>query len=165
MSSQEHTPDIHFMHITAKTLKQIIKLSDTLSPAHRQMVADNVVSIAQAHFSSNAWMRAIYADETPIGFILTHTGSEYEVGIDCPGVFLWRFMIAGPFQGKGYGKMALEKLIKHLKAMGVPVLYTSCDQGEDGPEGFYRKLGFTPTGGYYSDEIELVLNVETYTIP
>jgi diamine N-acetyltransferase len=153
-------PDIHFMRITATTMNEICKLSETLSPLHRKMVADNVRSIAEAHFSPSAWMRAIYADETPIGFIMTHTGSDYEDGIDCPGVFLWRFMIAGPFQGKGYGKCALERLIQHLRAMGIPQLYTSCGQGEGSPEDFYRKLGFTPTGGYYDDEIELVLDLE-----
>lgn len=92
----EITPDIHFMRITVTTMNQICDLSKTLSPAHRKMVADNVRSIAEAHFSESVWMRAIYADETPIGFIMTHTGSDYEDGIDCPGVFLWRFMIAGP---------------------------------------------------------------------
>ena len=155
----EPVPDIHFMRITATTLNQICDLSETLSPAQRQMVADNVRSIAEAHFSESVWMRGIYADQTPVGFIMTHTGSDYEDGIDCPGVFLWRFMIAGPYQGKGYGKLALLKLIQHLKAMGVPMLYTSCGLGKGSPEGFYRKLGFTPTGGHYGDEIELVLQL------
>ena len=157
-------PDIHFMRITATTMNQICDLSETLSPAHRKMVADNVRSIAEAHFSPSAWMRAVYADEAPIGFIMTHTGSDYEDGIDCPGVFLWRFMIAEPFQGKGYGKRALEKLIQQLKAMGIPRLYTSCGQGEGSPEGFYRKLGFVPTGNNYGHEIELVLNVTAYAL-
>jgi diamine N-acetyltransferase len=160
----EKTIDIHFMHITAATLNQICKLSETLSPTQRHMVADNVVSIAEAHFSDSAWFRAIYADDTPVGFIMTHTGSDYEDGIDCPGCFLWRFMIAGPYQSKGYGKLALEKLVQHLKAMGIPLLFTSCEQGEGSPEGFYRKLGFTPTGEYYGDQIELVLRVEPYII-
>ena len=157
-------PDIHFMRITAPTMNQICDLSETLSPAHRKMVADNVRSIAEAYFSPSAWMRAVYADDAPIGFILTHTGSDYEDGIDCPGVFLWRFMIAEPFQGKGYGKRALEKLIQQLKAMGIPRLYTSCGQGEGSPEGFYRKLGFIPTGDHYGHEIELVLNVDAYAM-
>ena len=163
--SVSSNPDIHFMRITAASLNQICALSETLSHAHRRMVADNVHSIARAHFSPSAWMRAIYADDTPIGFIMTHTGSDYEDGIDCPGVFLWRFMIAAPYQGKGYGKRALEKLIQHLKAMGIPLLYTSCGQGEGSPEDFYRKLGFTPTGDHYGDEIELVLTVEDYLLP
>jgi len=158
------TPDIHFRRITATTMDRICELSETLSPAQRTMVADNVRSIAQAHFSPSAWMRAIYAGDTPIGFIMTHTGPDHEDGFDCPGVFLWRFMIAGPYQGKGYGKRALETLIQHLKAMGIPLLYTSCEQGEGGPERFYRKLGFVPTGDRYDDEIELVLHLDSYPI-
>lgn len=157
-------PDIHFMRITATTMNRICDLSKTLPSAQRNMVADNVFSIAEAHFSPCAWMRAVYADDTPIGFIMTHTGSDYENGLDCPGVFLWRLMIARPFQGKGFGKLALEKLIEHLKAMGIPLLYTVCGQGEGSPEGFYRKLGFVPTGGLYGDEIELVLHLDSYPI-
>lgn len=141
-------------------MNTICKLSETLSPAHCRMVADNVWSIAEAHFSPSSWVRVIYADETPVGFIMTHTGSDYEDGIDCPGVFLWRLMVAAPYHGKEYGKAALLKLIEHLKAMGVLQLTTSCGQGEGSPEGFYRKLGFVPTGGKYDDEIELVLNLE-----
>jgi diamine N-acetyltransferase len=148
--------DIHFERITAKTVLPICKLSETLSPEQRTMVADNAVSIAQAHFSENVWMRAIYADETPVGFLMLHIGSDYWDGIDCPGVFLWRFMIAGSEQKKGYGKRAMELLFDHLKALGIPEVYTSCDRGDESPEKFYRKLGFTPTGEYYGEEIELI---------
>jgi hypothetical protein len=38
--------------------------------------------MVEAHFSENVWMRAIYSDETLIGFIKTHTRSNYEDGID-----------------------------------------------------------------------------------
>lgn len=92
MLPSESNPDIHFMRITATTLIQICELSETLPPPQHNMVADSVYSIAEASFSDSAWFRAIYADETPIGFIMTHTGSDYEDGIDCPGVFLWRFI-------------------------------------------------------------------------
>lgn len=153
-------PDIHFQRLTAKNVRAVCKLSETLPPSQRKMVADNALSIAQAHCSEHAWMRAIYAGDTPIGFVLLHIGSDYEDGIDCPGYFLWRLMIAGPYQGQGYGQTAMERLLAHLRAQGVPVLYTSCGLGEASPEGFYRKLGFTPTGEMYNDEIELVLKIE-----
>lgn len=51
----ESCPDIHFVRITAATVLDICQLSETLSPAHQGMVAGNAVSIAQAHFSENAW--------------------------------------------------------------------------------------------------------------
>lgn len=151
--------DIHFKRITAQSVIRICKLSETLTPAQRKMVSDNALSIAQAHFSEHAWMRAVYADDVPIGFILLHFGSDYEDGLDCPGAFLWRFMIAGPYQGKGYGEKAMTRLFTHLRAMGIPELYTSCGLGEASPEGFYKRLGFVRTGDFYDDEPELVLKL------
>jgi diamine N-acetyltransferase len=163
MEKQEHArPAIHFERITARTVRQICELSETLTPQQRKMVADNADSIALAHFSENAWMRAIYADHTPVGFLMLHIGSDYADGIDCPGVLLWRFMIAGPFQRKGYGRQAMEFLFAHLKALGVPELYASHGLGEASPEGFYRKLGFVPTGGMYGDEVELVCRIDSF---
>ena len=149
--------DIHFKRITAQTVISICQLSETLTPAQRKMVTDNATSIAQAHFSENCWLRAIYADETPIGFIMLHIGSDYDDGIDCPGVFLWRFMIAKPYQGLGYGRQAIDRLLDHLRAQGTPELYTCCGLGEASPEGFYKQLGFAPTGEWYGDEVELKL--------
>lgn len=148
---------IYFKRVTADTVLQICKLSETLSPVQRTMVADNSISIAQAHFSECAWFRAIYLDKKPIGFIMTHTGSDYDDGIDVPGIFLWRLMIAKEYQGSGYGKKAIELLVQHLKANGVNQLSTSCEVGDGSPEGFYRRLGFIPDGSMYGDEIGLIL--------
>ncbi len=152
-------PDIHFKRITAQTVIPICQLSETLPPAQRKMVTDNAISIAQAHFSESCWLRAIYADDTPIGFIMLHIGSDYDDGIDCPGVFLWRFMIAAPYQGLGYGRQAIDRLLDHLRAQGTPELYTCCGLGEASPEGFYKRLGFVPTGEWYGDEVELRLTL------
>ena len=37
-----------------------------------KFVAGNSYSIAEAYFSDHAWFRAIYADETPVGFLMLH---------------------------------------------------------------------------------------------
>jgi diamine N-acetyltransferase len=155
-TEMENSRKIHFKRITASTVAAICQLSETLSPVQRTMVTDNAKSIAQAHFSEKAWMRAINVEETPVGFIMLHFGSDYDDGIDCHGAFLWRLMIAGPHQGNGYGKQAVDFLVMHLKSQGYRELYTCCGQGEGSPEGFYRKYGFVSTGDYYGDEIELV---------
>ncbi len=157
--NQQPEPVIHFERITAVNVLDVCGLTATLTDGQRRSVADNAISIAQAHCSENAWMRAIYADETLVGFIMVHIGSDWRDGIDCPGVFLWRLMIAGMHQGHGFGQVAIACLADHLRALGIPRLYTSYHPGEEGPGGFYEKLGFVPTGEYYGDEPEVVLEL------
>lgn len=88
--------------ITGETVVEICELSDTLPEQQRKMVAPNAQSIAQAHFEEKAWFRAIYADDRPVGFIMLYDDPEG------PQYFLWRLMIAGPHQDKGYGRSAVE---------------------------------------------------------
>jgi len=140
--------------ITADTVRQICNLSDTLSDAQRKMVAPNAVSIAQAHFSKVAWFRAVYADEQPVGFIMLYDDPEKAE------YFLWRFMIAGPYQHMGFGKQAMELLFEYVRSRpDAGQLGVSCGEGEASPEEFYRKLGFRRTGEKEGDEIILRLEL------
>ena len=128
---------VSLREITEETLRPILRLSDTLQPPQSRMVAPNAVSIAQAHFNKYAWFRAIYAGETPVGFIMLYDNPEE------PVYFLWRLMIAAPHQGKGFGRRAVEQLIERVKTRpGATELLVSCHEGDGSPEGFYRKLGF-----------------------
>ena len=152
--------EVTLRRISARTVGDICDLSQTLSEEQRDKVANNAISIAQAHFSENAWFRAIYAGDTPVGFIMLHIGADHDDGIDCPGVFLWRLMIAGPHQGKGFGEKAIALVVRDLKARGIGELYTSYGLGAASPEGFYKRLGFKETGGMYDDEVEVMLKFD-----
>jgi diamine N-acetyltransferase len=153
---------VSLREITEKTLFPIINLSDTLAEPQKRMVAPNAVSIAQAHFSKYAWFRAIYADETPVGFLMVYIGPEDDEKPEegQPTVyFLWRLMVGGPYQGKGYGRRALEIVIDDLKQRGVSEFLVSCGEGEGSPEGFYRRLGFERNGKTYGEEVGLMLKL------
>ncbi len=127
--------------ITGETVTTICKLSDTLPEEQHKMVAPNAMSIAQAHFSDSAWFRAIYADETPIGFVMLWDDSQKA------DYFLWRFMIAAPHQRKGYGRCAIEQLVEYVKTRpNATELKASYVPMDGGPEAFYHKLGFEETG-------------------
>ena len=145
---------VSLREITEETVREVCNLSDTLTPPRKFMVAPNALSIAQAHFTDNAWFRAIYADETPVGFLMLYDDpqeAEY---------FLWRLMIAGPHHGKGFGRRAIGLLIDHVRTRpGATVLETSCGQGPGSPEGFYRKLGFERNGQVYGKEVGLSLTL------
>jgi diamine N-acetyltransferase len=143
---------VSLREITAETVKTIIKLSDTLSPPQQNMVAANAVSIAQAHFNQFAWFRAIYADETPVGFIMIYDNPEK------PRYFIWRLMVASPYQKMGFGRHAVEAVIEYVKSRpGAKELLVSCGEGKESPEGFYTRLGFTRTGEMWDEEIVMRL--------
>lgn len=157
---------IIFRDINSSNVLEIAYLTNSLSPEHRKMVADNGVSIAQGALATGAWMKGIYhydedtEDLTPVGFIMTHTGADFDAGLDVDGVFLWRFMIATPFQGRGFGKIALEKLMTTLAVTGVRELQTSAELGSGSPLAFYKKLGFKENGTYFGEEVGLTIKLE-----
>ncbi len=146
---------VSLREITSDTVRAICRLSDTLAEPYRYMVAPNAISIAQAHFEPRATFRAVYAGETPIGFIMWCPCSLLDELVDVPGYFLWRFMIAAPYRSNGWGRQALELLMEQLRALGAPELRTSCGQGAGSPEGFYLNLGFERDGKLYGDEVGL----------
>ncbi|NOK59094.1 MAG: GNAT family N-acetyltransferase [Chloroflexi bacterium AL-W] len=125
--------------ITKETVREILKLK--VAPSQESFVAPNAVSIAQAYFEDAAWFRAIYADETPIGFVMLYDDSAK------PEYMLWRFMIDARFQRYGFGRTALELIIAHVKTRpDATALFTSCVPGDGSPCPFYEKIGFVDTG-------------------
>ncbi len=150
--SMERDAVVSLREVTAETVGRICKLSDTLSADQQKMVAPNAYSIAQAHFEKHAWFRAVYADEVPVGFVMLYDDAQSD------SAYLWRFMIAGPHQGKGFGRRALELVferakerpnVREIKASYVPI------EGGAGP--FYRRLGFEPTGETEGEEVVIRL--------
>lgn len=133
--------------IKAETVREIIRL--VVTPEQQGFVAPNAVSIAQAHFTPWAWFRAIYADETPVGFVLLErSDSTHEYS-------LWRYMIAGEHQAKGYGQRARELVVEDIRSADPDAteLTTSWVPAPGGPEGFYLGFGFVPTGEIDEGEV------------
>lgn len=138
--------------VTAETVRVICNLRTTA--AQERFVAPNAVSIAQASFQPRAWFRAIYAGEDPVGFVMLDLEPEK------PEYSVWRFMIAEGHQGRGYGAAAIRLVIEHVRPMpGARELLLSYGPGEGSPEGFYRKLGFLPTGEVADGEIVMRLEL------
>jgi diamine N-acetyltransferase len=141
---------VSLREITGATLWSVLELK--VAPEQERFVANNAVSIAQAHFSDRAWFRAVYADDTPVGFVMLHDDPEQ------PEYFLWRLMVAAEHQGKGFGKRAVERLLDYVRTRpGAKELLVSYVPGDGCPEPFYRKLGFEPTGRVEGNEVVLRL--------
>ncbi len=142
---------ISLREITKDTLGPILRVK--VRPDQDQFVANNAVSIAQAHFHDDAWFRGIYKGDDPVGFVMLSVipeKAEY---------FLWRFLIGAEHQGKGYGRAAIELLIDHVRTLpDAKAFFLSHAKGEGGPGPFYEKLGFVYTGE--EEEGELLMKLE-----
>ena len=145
------TESVTLREITLATLRDVLNLD--VAPEQKSYVAPNAVSIAQAHFSPEAWFRAIYAGDTPVGFVmLSDKPDEAEY-------VLWRFMIDARHQGKGHGRAALEQIIAHVKTRpGAAALWTSHVPGPGNPGPFYESMGFRYTG--QEDDGELIMKLD-----
>ena len=111
------------------------------------------------------WYRAVYADDDPVGFVML----SWDVTPDPPVIigpwFLWKILIDERHQGRGYGREALQLVSDIVRATGAAELLTSCVPGDDGPEPFYRRLGFAPTGDH-DEKGEVILGLQlTVTEP
>ncbi|HKJ28021.1 MAG TPA: GNAT family N-acetyltransferase [Anaerolineales bacterium] len=139
--------EVTLQEITWDTQFGVLMLSETLTGPKRNFVASNAISLAQAHLSDQAWFRAIHAGHVPIGFVML------EIDEEKPQYYVWRFMIAEPYHGRGYGRKAMEAIKAHVRTLpNATELYLSYGQGEGSPEGFYKKLGFKETGEMDEDE-------------
>jgi diamine N-acetyltransferase len=119
-----------------------------VAPAQRGFVAPNAVSFAEAMFEPRAWFRAVVADDVPVGFVMVSVDEA------TPEYYLWRFMIDARYQGRGYGRAAIQRLIEHVRSLpNATELLVSYVPEPGGPEPFYRGLGFEPTGEMDDDEV------------
>ena len=137
--------------IDAANVRAITRLSVALH--QRAFVAPNAISLAQYAFAANAWTRAIYADDTPVGYVLLAD----EEG-EAHRYYLWRFMIDRRYQGMGFGEAAMGLIIEHVRSQPEAVgLATSYVPLAGGPGEFYHRLGFADTGHEDGGELETVL--------
>jgi diamine N-acetyltransferase len=107
------------------------------------------------------WFRAAYFGETPVGFVM--------LGDDVPRgnphipwrYYLWRMLIDARFQGRGYGRSALDLAVAYVKTRpDADVLVTSVVAGEGSPLGFYQRYGFELTGEMFDHEHVMQLQLK-----
>lgn len=123
-------------------------LALALGPGQERFVAPVAQSFddAEQHPEARPWMRLALADGVPAGFVML----SWDAVPDPPRVygpwFLWRLLVDVGAQGTGVGRAIIEQVAALIREQGATELLTSYVPGGDGPEGFYRRLGFEPTG-------------------
>jgi diamine N-acetyltransferase len=99
----------------------------------------------------NPWYRAVVVDGTVVGFVMV----SWNVEPDPPDIigpwFLWKLIVDQQHQGRGIGAAVVRAVAAIVGAEGGTELLTSYVPADDGPAGFYARLGFVPTGDVDSE--------------
>lgn len=128
-----------------------------VEPEQEPFVAPVERSLAEAYANHEAaWPRLIYDGDRLVGFVMAFFAPDNPVPDFRCGI--WRLNIAAGQQGRGYGRFAVEAVCAQARRRGqrrVTVLWVP---HENGPEAFWRRLGFRPIGEYHGEIVgELIL--------
>lgn len=126
--------------ITEVNLRAVCALD--VEPDQRGNVASNAVSLAEAWlYAKHAWPRAIYAGDEPVGFVMVWDPTTVDQPEE-PDWFLWRLMIDRRAQGRGYGRVAVDQVLEHLRARAAPRVLVSHVKTALHLGRFYGAFGF-----------------------
>ncbi|MEU7646111.1 GNAT family N-acetyltransferase [Streptomyces huasconensis] len=148
----------YLQEITADNFETAVALR--VRPDQEHLVAPVVKSLAEAYVHPGvAWPRLIRDGDEAVGFLMAFFGIDWTgEGTDFRSG-LWRLTIADGQQGRGYGRFAVEALAAEIRRRGGTSLTTTWHPGPGGPAGFYRSLGFRPTGETSGDQVVGVLDL------
>jgi len=138
--------------------RQLIELS--VAPEQQGFVASNVQSLADAYvWREAAQPYAVYSDDDLVGFALLFpfAGDVDDESVPEPGtelgMVLVRLMIDARFQGRGYGRDALEAIVENVRDRGLPTIRLSVVPENEQALEFYLRNGFAETGAVHGGEI------------
>jgi len=135
---------INLKLVDESSFQAVLDLKISEADERARFVAPNVRSLADAWLyreNEDVFPRAIYWDKQVVGFLLL------EIDKDEAEYFIWRIMIGQQYQGRGYGRKALEVLIKKAQ-MDRACNHIIADYvvGNEKMKHLLTSLGFQETG-------------------
>ncbi|MBE5962743.1 MAG: GNAT family N-acetyltransferase [Lachnospiraceae bacterium] len=155
---------IELHKVDSDNLWKIVRLS--VNDNQKEFVATNTESILEAYVTitegSVALPFGIYEEGQLIGFAMFgygSTGDEDEPEIAANNYCIWRFMIDKKYQGRGYGKKAMQKMIEYLQSEPcgkAEYCWLSYEPENTVAKRLYASCGFEENGEMCGDEIVAV---------
>lgn len=126
-----------------------------LGEGQEAFVSHPIRSLAQAYvYYSQCTPFGVYHGEDMVGYVMViydYDLEEYNI---------WHMMIDEKYQGKGYGRAAMEQCLTYIaqKPFGASNrVVLTCNRENPNAIGLYKKLGFSETGNEDGEEVELSL--------
>lgn len=127
---------VQLKEVTPQNFEEVIGLK--VLPRQEAFVAPNVRSLAEARVFPNAVPLAVCDGEKIVGFAM------YGVDEDDGEYWICRLMIDAQYQGKGYGRQALEQLLARIRREPDydGQIFLSAEAENAGAIRLYQSLGF-----------------------
>ncbi|WP_160672548.1 GNAT family N-acetyltransferase [Clostridium sp. C8-1-8] len=149
---------IYLKDIDDQNWEQCIMLTTNKEGKHficEEFVASNALSIAQSKIQKGWITKAIYDEDIMIGFTMYGFCYEHNFYEIC------RIMIDYKYQGKGYGKRALGKIIEEMKNFkDCNEVFLSFDTENQIGKKLYESFNFKSTGRIIDDELLYSLSLK-----
>ena len=155
---------IHLERVTWDNYYAIMCLR--VARGQRDFVAPNEWSIVHAYAAQESgyavYPFGIYCGKRPVGFAMAAFDPPF-LGEGHPeplkhSYWIWRFMIAKRYQGRGYGREALKLLVDFIKtfpAGKADTCWISYEPSNEGARHLYTSFGFVETPEYYEEVGEM----------
>ncbi|MBN6190511.1 MULTISPECIES: GNAT family N-acetyltransferase [Microbacterium] len=149
--------ELRMVELSAATIVAVNNLS--LKPGQEQFLAPVSYGIAATVINpQTSWQRVILDRNEVVGFVSANFDDEAPE--EHFRSVLWRINVDADDQGRGVGRFAVESLIEEARRRGVDHVNVIYEAGEEGPEAFFRRVGFTPVGETAYGEVIAEIRVE-----
>ncbi|MBR4471509.1 MAG: GNAT family N-acetyltransferase [Erysipelotrichaceae bacterium] len=163
---------IHLEKIDHKNIWDIMDLK--VKRDQREFVASNVISIVDAYATigtkCHAFPFGIYKDKKPVGFLMIgyNEAVMYDVyDVKPPEALknnysIWRLMIDKRYQGRGYGKKAIELALDFIRIWPcgkAEYCEISFEPENTHARDLYSSMGFVENGEMDGEEIVMVMKL------
>lgn len=144
--------EIIFKEVDSSNWEECTRLE--VEDNQKDFVAPNWYSILESKFDSGLFPICIYDGEQMVGFLM------YDVDPDTHRTEMCRLMIDKEYQGKGYGRAAILRLLDLVKKKyGNIKFYTSIEPNNATAKKLYESVGFNMTGEIMWEELVMMVQL------
>lgn len=154
--------------INRKNVGEILKLE--VFDNQKRFVAPNNISIIEAYLviteNNDVFTFGIYKDDIPIGFLMigfdVNSNDEGAPRIAKGNYNIWRLMIDKKFQGKGFGKKAMNLALEFVNTFPcgtAKYCWLSYESDNYVARQLYQSVGFVETDEKDGEEIVAILKL------
>ena len=158
---------IELRQLTPNNVWQVMRLK--VKPGQESFVATNAQSVIEAYVYEKAGDTAlpfgIFDGDNAVGFLMLGFGSlsdEDNPTIAAGNYCIWRLMLGAEYQGRGYGRHALQAALDYIRTWPrgeAEYCWISYEPENTHAAALYHSFGFAPNGEVDDGEIVEILKL------